>query len=680
MNLFRKFASVALVVTTIMSISAVDFGNVTEVKADENKLSFTVMCDGTVLSEDNGAAEFYNQLNEKLDCDITWIRPDHNDYYNYVEQAFTSGDMPDVVLLSKDYLDYYAYNGYLWNMSEAWNNSKTLNSDKLSDYAIKYIEANGSAYFSDGKKGMYGFTPQRGQGTVTYIKASELRKAGYDPEVIKNANLTFDEYYDILKKIKKNTSEDYILSPPGFYMNVGTSSYRTRFLPEFYQNAEWSFYRNADGEFVDGFTEQAMIDAINRIKTAVNDKIIEKSAQNHTTSTSRLMFRRNDGGDSKVFSYYCGVWGNTLRVTNDSTGADSELIAIKPVNNGKYIDSLRITWAIVDKKDGRQQQIFDRFIDTMLDGRDIQMLWTYGAKGTHWDTKAETITVGSKSYSYQGGEFHRLPKLDNKKAFNSRNFIDPVSALSDFDDDMLDGQVVNPVDKLEYAKEVKEELDMFLDNSVFEIEVPYTPVLGENITDINTVRGLVVDQVVLGNWTIEYAMAQYDEMVGKKVEAVLEGFKEYTFNEKSSITDIIKNNNLEYIVNKDSSGKQMLTGVKPELKADYLKKGFGDNIVIKNADGTQLSDDTVVGTGCVVELIQDENVIDTVTVVVKGDTDGSGTIDVLDMEAIQKSILGIGDKLAGVYKEAALLSDSDDITVLDMESIQKDILGIQKIN
>ena len=215
---------------------------------------------------------------------------------------------------------------------------------------------------------------------------------------------------------------------------------------------------------------------------------------------------------------------------------------------------------------------------------------------------------------------------------------------------------------------------------MFEIEVPYTPVLGENITDINTVRGLVVDQVVLGNWTIEYAMAQYDEMVGKKVEAVLEGFKEYTFNEKSSITDIIKNNNLEYIVNKDSSGKQMLTGVKPELKADYLKTGFGDNIVIKNADGTQLSDDTVVGTGCVVELIQDENVIDTVTVVVKGDTDGSGTIDVLDMEAIQKSILGIGDKLAGVYKEAALLSDSDDITVLDMESIQKDILGIQKIN
>ena len=83
------------------------------------------------------------------------------------------------------------------------------------------------------------------------------------------------------------------------------------------------------------------------------------------------------------------------------------------------------------------------------------------------------------------------------------------------------------------------------------------------------------------------------------------------------------------------------------------------------------------GTGCIVELTQDNKVVDTVTVVVKGDTDGNGVIDVLDMEAIQKSILGIGDEFEGVYKEAAKLTEgSDEITVLDMEAIQKDILGI----
>ena len=35
------------------------------------------------------------------------------------------------------------------------------------------------------------------------------------------------------------------------------------------------------------------------------------------------------------------------------------------------------------------------------------------------------------------------------------------------------------------------------------------------------------------------------------------------------------------------------------------------------------------------------NVIDSATLIIKGDTDGNGLIDVLDMEAVQKDILGI---------------------------------------
>ena len=101
-----------------------------------------------------------------------------------------------------------------------------------------------------------------------------------------------------------------------------------------------------------------------------------------------------------------------------------------------------------------------------------------------------------------------------------------------------------------------------------------------------------------------------------------------------------------------------------------------------NSDGDELDDSKPVGTGCKIQMINNNQVVDTVTVMIKGDIDGTGTIDVLDMETIQKSILGIGDSLSGVYKEAALLNgdDTDEVTVLDMEAIQKDILGIEKIN
>ena len=79
-------------------------------------------------------------------------------------------------------------------------------------------------------------------------------------------------------------------------------------------------------------------------------------------------------------------------------------------------------------------------------------------------------------------------------------------------------------------------------------------------------------------------------------------------------------------------------------------------------------------------LFRSGNYSQSYSICIKGDIDGTGTIDVLDMEVIQKSILGIGDKLSGAYKEAASLSGGEDITVLDMEVIQKDILGIEKIN
>ena len=104
-------------------------------------------------------------------------------------------------------------------------------------------------------------------------------------------------------------------------------------------------------------------------------------------------------------------------------------------------------------------------------------------------------------------------------------------------------------------------------------------------------------------------------------------------------------------------------------------------IVIDGTDNTYKNDSDYIKTGDILCILDSKgNYSRVYSICIKGDVDGTGTIDVLDMEAIQKSILGIGDNLSGAYKESALLSGGEDITVLDMEAIQKDILGIQKIN
>ena len=104
------------------------------------------------------------------------------------------------------------------------------------------------------------------------------------------------------------------------------------------------------------------------------------------------------------------------------------------------------------------------------------------------------------------------------------------------------------------------------------------------------------------------------------------------------------------------------------------------NISIKVKGPCEVTAADIVTDGTI-EVVNNGKTVDFATVIIKGDADGNGTIDVLDMEVVQKAILGIGEDLSGVYKEAARLSaTTGELSVLDMEIIQKDILGMSKIN
>ena len=131
------------------------------------------MVDSTVVTEANGGQAFYKYLGELTGLEIEWVRPDHSNYYDAVSNAFNSDSIPDVVLLSSDYYALYAANGFLWNMTDAWNSSETKKSGRLIDTAENVLSAllvNGE----DGTKAMYGFSPYRGNGCCTYIKKAWL--------------------------------------------------------------------------------------------------------------------------------------------------------------------------------------------------------------------------------------------------------------------------------------------------------------------------------------------------------------------------------------------------------------------------------------------------------------------------------------------------------------------------
>lgn len=516
----KKLAAVGLTLTSVMSLVACGNSDTSKGGSSSSKevtkpTSFKVMVDGTVVTESNGGTEFRKQLEEATDlvgC-IEWVQPDHSGYYEQVSIAFNSeSSMPDLVVLSSDYYAQYAANGFLWDMTDAWNASETKNSGRLIDTAQKVYDSlmvNGD----DGNKAMYGFTPARGNGCVTYVKSSWAEAAGYNPSDLETKQMSWDEYYAMLKKMAE-VKGHYVLSAPGFVSNEAPY---TNYLPEFFQQAQFSFYKDSTGKYVDGFSEKAMEEALTRIQTAVKDGILDKESVNNSTSDSRNKWKSADASvETGVFTYWAGTWMNTLKNYLSAAKLDDRMVQLKPIKElGTYVERLSPVWAITTHAEN-PEGIFKYFIDKMLDGGDVQTLWTYGAKGTHWDTKAESVTLQGKEdkvTEYKEGTFHFLPSPEKPTSLMSKNHIDPLLSLAKFEGEDPGAAATVAVSKAS--------MDFFAANSHVVSPVDVNETYTENIGDINEKRKGIVASVAVGDMTAAEGIAKYQKEVGAQVDTVL---------------------------------------------------------------------------------------------------------------------------------------------------------------
>ena len=506
----KKLTAVGLTLTSVMGLvacgnnnastenkSTVDWANV------EKPEAFTVMVDGTVPQMEEWGDKFDEQLKELTGLDFTVTRPDHNSYYDAVANSMLDASaMPDVIILSSDYLALYASQGLLWDMTDAWNNSATKASGRLISDAEKIMQAN-YVRGVDGEKALYGFVPTRGNGCCTYVKEAWATAAGYTKADLQK-QMSYDEFYTMLKKMKEAKGVDYVISAPGFYSKEAPY---TNYLPEFYQNAQFTFYYDqAQGKYVDGFSAKEMKDALQRIQNAVKDGLINKESSTKTTATARNDFKSADvKTESGVFTYWAGQWAETLRSYLKTAGLDDSIIPILPVKElGKYAERLSPSWCITSHaaETGKAEGIFKYFLDTMLNGGDIQTLWEYGPKGYYYNVKDD-------------GSFEFLGKKTNPKTKYSKAHLDCNLVLAGYSDGKKDpGKADQPANVIECS-------EMFFKNSQLVDSPAMTEEVGKLVGDINTERYTVVDKVARGEWTVDEGMKQYTDTVGSKVDAAL---------------------------------------------------------------------------------------------------------------------------------------------------------------
>ncbi|MBQ9832333.1 MAG: leucine-rich repeat protein [Clostridia bacterium] len=115
-----------------------------------------------------------------------------------------------------------------------------------------------------------------------------------------------------------------------------------------------------------------------------------------------------------------------------------------------------------------------------------------------------------------------------------------------------------------------------------------------------------------------------------------------------------------------------LNGVKADTKAETVIAAFvaGDIRIVDNT-GSVLNKSALVGTGAKVQLMDGDEVIDSLTVIVMGDANGDGKLDTNDTAAMQSHLEKQSILTANFFAAANIVADAD----ID----SRDILALQRM-
>ncbi|MCR5304760.1 MAG: hypothetical protein K6E33_09375 [Lachnospiraceae bacterium] len=505
--------------------SAAASGDAAAASGDFQLDNVNIIVDGTLTATvDSGQAEFVQQweaaVSEKLGHPITLniTQLDHSDYSGTVSRTLTTGapgeeGYPDALIMSATMLRQYQTTGLLWNLSDAYDNAEFQS-------RIIYPEVNQNLKTADGAQ--YGFSPTYGNGCVTYLKQSWLDKEGKTVDDIK----TFNDYYELLKKYSDGKTYGVIAAGYGKLDEAPFINY----MPEWWQGAYPSFYEK-DGTWVDGFTEQATIDALARLHQGYVDGIIDPDTEEAGTKQAREKFFSNDQSTSEfAFTYWAGQWlrnltDNMSKNEVDDDLGDKRLVQLPPVQEikdtwGGYLNREAPVWVITDDGDGdntREQAIFDALFDTMLDGDKVQTLWTYGAEDVHWSVKAETFTTNAddpdkkKDYEYADGEFHLKQSPNDPDTIWKKNHLDPVLVIAPLTNGYTDNDPL-----------VQEGNKFFLANCVDAPAAASSETLTANNEDLTTEKTTLMNKAVVGEITPEEAVQTYIDDFGDISATIIE--------------------------------------------------------------------------------------------------------------------------------------------------------------
>lgn len=473
----------ALVLATSLAACSKKTDNAASVPAAKEVTKPTIinaMVDTTFLTPELGMQKFADEFKNQTGVEIKFTQPAHNQYYEKVNLAFASGEVPDVVELGGTPLVNYSVNGALFDITDLV--AKSQLSKNIDQKYLDSVKVGGK---------MYAFPLQSGNGAITYMRQDWLDKNNL------KVPTTYEEFINVLKVFAddpdKNGKKDTIAyTAPGL---IGDETPFPMYLREFYQDAEPDFVKK-NGKWVDGMTEPEMKAALQRMKDAYSQGLMDKEIITNKTSTCRDKF---NAGKVGVFTYWAGSWNVNLENELKKAVPDEKMVAIPAIKETKYIDRVPTTLAITAKAKN-PEGIFKYLIEYMHDGDKGTMLFTDGVENVHYKKTAD-------------GKVELLPNLTDPKKLAIKSYID--FGLN------IEKNFKNP---LTLDSRITSSLATFNASSRPATLLPASEEYTKAAADLLTSKKEVISKVVLGQLSVEDGIAKYSKDNKAAIDSILKSF------------------------------------------------------------------------------------------------------------------------------------------------------------
>lgn len=477
-NIVTKAVALTLALLMASSMSACNTSTTEEGTATETveKPAAISMTATTTITEENGLFDVAAKYKELTGIDLSIEKPDHNKYYEKITLSFASENPSDVIEMGSTYYPEYANSGVLWDMTKAWEDT-TAPAKAITDET--YVNA---LKIDDI---LYGFPMARGNGTITYVRQDWLDQAGLA------APTNYAEFIEMLRVFKKRGNGAIPLTAAGL---INSETPYDIYLREFYQDATPDFYLNKDtGKYVDGMSEQAMKDALQRMRDAYAEGLIDAEVVTNKTSTCR---DKVYAGLVGAFNYWAGSWATKIEDNTITSDPNAKFTAIPVIAESKYIERVPTAMVITNKPDSNKTGIFENLILYSHDGDEGQMLFTHGVQDIHYKINAD-------------GSYEALGYKEDPKTLVEKSIYAPELSITSW------------ADPFKLDERVTTSLAQFQKDSVQALVPVVSDVISENLANLNVIKGEVIANVVHGNMSVDEGINDYQTRAKAQIDAIL---------------------------------------------------------------------------------------------------------------------------------------------------------------